>query len=264
MNTLTPAAISAIHPRASRLRIYRAEALCELRRAWRTPAFMLPSLLFPVLFYSLFGLLLGRGHAAQYLLATYCVFGAMAPALFGFGVQLALDREGGLLTLKRALPMPPMAPLLARLLMAVLFALLVATVLIGVAALAGVALSPRMLVHLLAVAAFAALPLGAIGLWIGSHVSASAAPAVVNLVYLPLALLSGLWLPLSGLPRSSVRWPRWGRPGTWPSWPCRRSACPRRAARRCISRCCWRSRPRRWGWPGAGCAGSGERRRKLA
>jgi ABC-2 type transport system permease protein len=213
MNTLTPPAISAIHPRASRLRIYRAEALCELRRAWRTPAFMLPSLLFPVLFYSLFGLLLGRGHAAQYLLATYCVFGAMAPALFGFGVQLALDREGGLLTLKRALPMPPMAPLLARLLMAVLFALLVATVLIGVAALAGVALSPRMLVHLLAVAAFAALPLGAIGLWIGSHVSASAAPAVVNLVYLPLALLSGLWLPLSGLPPVFVTlaplWPTW-------------------------------------------------------
>ncbi len=211
MNTLTT--VPTVHPRASTWRIYRAEALCELRRAWRTPAFALPSLLFPVLFYALFGILLGRGHAPQYLLATYCVFGAMAPALFGFGVQLALDREGGLLTLKRALPLPPMAPLLARLLMAVLFALLVALVLLGVAALAGVGLAPGMVLRLLAVAAFAALPLGAIGLWIGSHVSASAAPAVVNLVYLPLALLSGLWLPLSILPpvfsTLAPLWPTW-------------------------------------------------------
>jgi len=157
--------------------------------------------------------LLGRGQASIYLLATYCVFGAMAPALFGFGVQLALDREGGLLTLKRALPMPPTAPLLARLLMAVLFAVLVAMLLIAVAIGAGVSVTPWAALHLLAVAAFAALPLGAIGLLIGSHVSANAAPAVVNLVYLPLALLSGLWLPLSMLPplfsAMAPLWPTW-------------------------------------------------------
>jgi ABC-2 type transport system permease protein len=193
--------------------IYRAEILCELRRAWRYPGFVLPSLLFPVLFYSLFGVLLGRGHAPVYLLATYCVFGAMAPALFGFGVQLALDREGGLLTLKRALPMPPLAPLLARLLMTVLFAIVVAALLIAVASAAGVVVTPVATLHLLAVAGLAALPLGAIGLLIGSHVGAGAAPAVVNLVYLPLALLSGLWLPLSMLPplfsALAPLWPTW-------------------------------------------------------
>lgn len=212
MNTVIAA--TAVTPaRAPAWPIYRAEIVCELRRAWRYPGFVLPSLLFPVLFYSLFGVLLGRGQASIYLLATYCVFGAMAPALFGFGVQLALDREGGLLTLKRALPMPPMAPLLARLLMAVLFAVLVAMLLIAVAMGAGVYVTPWAALHLLAVAAFAALPLGAIGLLIGSHVSANAAPAVVNLVYLPLALLSGLWLPLSMLPplfsAMAPLWPTW-------------------------------------------------------
>ncbi len=232
MNTFENAHAATRARRAPAWPIYRAEALCELRRAWRTPAFVLPSLLFPVLFYGLFGVLLGRGHAPVYLLATYCVFGAMAPALFGFGVQLALDREGGLLTLKRALPLPPMAPLVARLLMAVLFALLVAAVLIGVALAAGVAVTPKAALHLLGVAAFAALPLGAIGLWIGSHVGANAAPAVVNLVYLPLALLSGLWLPLSVLPpiftTLAPLWPTWhlaqlalpavGQPAQGQSW----------------------------------------------
>jgi ABC-2 type transport system permease protein len=212
MNTVT-ASVPAASARAPAWPIYLAEIRCELRRVWRYPGFVLPSLLFPVLFYSLFGVLLGRGQAPVYLLATYCVFGAMAPALFGFGVQLALDREGGVLTLKRALPMPPMAPLLARLLMAVLFAVLVAMLLIAVAIGAGVAVTPRAVLHLLAVAAFAALPLGAIGLLIGSHVGANAAPAVVNLVYLPLAVLSGLWLPLSILPplftTLAPLWPTW-------------------------------------------------------
>ncbi|WP_312708475.1 ABC transporter permease [Stenotrophomonas sp.] len=214
MNTL-------VHPDATRaggwrtaLRPYAAELRAELRRAWRTPAFVLPSLLFPVLFYLLFGVLLGRGQAPLYLLATYCVFGAMAPALFGFGVQLALDREGGLLTLKRALPMPAAAPLLARLAMAMLFATLIAALLVSVAhAFGGVRLLPLQILQLLAVAALAAVPLGSIGLLIGSHVGASAAPAVVNLVYLPLALLSGLWLPLAALPKvfSTVAplWPTW-------------------------------------------------------
>ncbi|MER2023911.1 MAG: ABC transporter permease [Stenotrophomonas sp.] len=202
MNTVTET-VSATSARVPAWPIYRAEIVCELRRAWRYPGFVLPSLLFPVLFYSLFGVLLGRGQASIYLLATYCVFGAMAPALFGFGVQLALDREGGLLTLKRALPMPPMAPLLARLLMAVLFAVLVALLLMAVAMGAGVSVTPWAALHLLAVAAFAALPLGAIGLLIGSHVSANAAPAVVNLVYLPLSMLPPLFSAMAPL------WPTW-------------------------------------------------------
>lgn len=212
MNTLT--ASPTAPARMAWLRPYRAELRAELRRAWRTPAFVLPSLLFPVLFYLLFGVLLGRGQAPQYLLATYTVFGAMAPALFGFGVQLAMDRENGLLTLKRALPLPAAAPLLARLLMAALFAALICLLLMAVAVLlGGVVLQPLQVLQLLAVAVFAALPLGAIGLLVGSLVSGSAAPAVVNLVYLPLALLSGLWLPLAALPTvfSTVAplWPTW-------------------------------------------------------
>ena len=201
-------------PLARVLAPYAAELKAELRRSWRTPAYVLPCLLLPVLFYLMFGVMLGRGQTSRYLLATYCVFGAMGPALFGFGVQLAVDRAGGLLTLKRALPVPPLAPLLARLLMAMLFAIAVAVLLIATACgLGGVALTLLQGVGLLAVAAMVALPLGAIGLLIGSHAEPDAAPALVNLVYLPLALLSGLWLPLSVLPQAFTTiaplWPTW-------------------------------------------------------
>ena len=107
------------------------EAKYEFLRVLRTPAFALPTLLFPPMFYLLFGLLLNRGsdNAAHYLFATYSVFGVMAPSLFGFGVGVAIERERGWLALKRVAPMPPGAYLLAKMAMAMLFALIIYVVL---------------------------------------------------------------------------------------------------------------------------------------
>ena len=44
------------------------------------------------------------------------------------------------------------------------------------------------------------LPFSALGLWLGTLVGGRGAPALINLVYLPMAFLSGLFLPLSMLP----------------------------------------------------------------
>lgn len=175
----------------------------ELLRWLRTPSFALPTLLFPPMFYLLFGVVLNRGNpaAAVYLMASYGVFGVMAPALFGFGVGLALDRERGLLTLKRALPVPPGAMLLARTVLAMLFALAIGLLLqlLG-STLGGVRLALPQRALLLLVDVLGTLPFCAIGLYIGARVGGSGAPAVVNLIYLPMAFLSGLWIPLQLLP----------------------------------------------------------------
>lgn len=186
-------------------RAYLLEARYEFLRLLRTPSFSLPTLLFPALFYLLFGVLLGshRGGdvAARYFLATYGVFGVMGVALFGFGVSVALDREQGLLALKRALPMPPAAYLLAKTAMAMIFATVVSILLALIAiGLAGVALSPWQWGALLLVNVLGVLPFAAIGLWLGCIVGGQGAPAVINLVYLPMAFLSGLWVPLGMLP----------------------------------------------------------------
>ena len=190
-------------PRHRLLRSYLLEAKYEFLRLLRTPMFSLPTLLFPAMFYLLFGVLLNRGDpaAATYLFATYGVFGVMGAALFGFGVTVAMDREQGLLMLKRALPMPPGAYVAAKMAMAVIFGVFVALLLALLGAWAGgVSLRPSQWALLLLVHVAGALPFSAIGLYIGTLASGSAAPAVVNLVYLPLSLLSGLWLPLAMLP----------------------------------------------------------------
>ena len=186
-----------------KLRSYALEARYEFVRVLRTPAFALPTLLFPPLFYLLFGLLLNRAssNAAHYLFATYSVFGVMAPSLFGFGVGIAIERERGWLALKRVAPMPPGAYLLAKMIMAMLFALIIYVILAVMAfALGGVRLQAWQWLALAAIAAGGTLPFCALGLMIGSRANAAGAPALVNLIYLPMAFLSSLWMPLSMLP----------------------------------------------------------------
>src|SRR5690606_20625347 len=209
MNTLSspiPASAAADTAMSARrvLGAYLQEARAECLRYLRNPGFVLPSLLFPAVFYLMFAVVLGLGNSAdgpRFLLGTYSTFGVMAPGLFGFGVSLAMERGNGLLTLKRALPMPPAAYLLGKMAMAMLMALVIVGLLQALAVLAaGVQLSPVQMLRLGVSGVLGALPFCALGLLIGTRVKGDAAPALVNLLYLPMALLSGLWFPLSMLP----------------------------------------------------------------
>ena len=190
-------------PAHSPLRSYVLEARYEFLRVLRTPSFALPSLLFPCLFYVLFGVLLNKpsGGAAHYLLATYGVFGVMGIGMFAFGVSVALEREQGFLIYKRALPMPPGAYLFAKMAMAMVFAMIISLMLATLAAtVGGVELRASQWLLLWVVNVIGVLPSAALGLFVGTLVGGQGAPAVVNLLYLPMAFLSGLWIPLKFLP----------------------------------------------------------------
>jgi ABC-2 type transport system permease protein len=185
---------------------YFIEAKFESIRLLRTPAFVVPTLLFPLLFYSLFGLVVFRNSnnamlSPAFLFANYCAFGAMAPGLFGFGISLAVEREQGVLLLKRALPMPPAAYLLAKMLMAMLFVSIVVTTLIAAGVLFGrVDLTVIQFLTVAVISICGVLPFCAIGFFVGTLATGQSAPAITNLVYLPMSFLSGIWVPLSVLP----------------------------------------------------------------
>ena len=199
-------------PRFLPWRCYLLEAGYELLRQLREPAFVLPTLLFPTAFYLLFGVMLtGNAANAQYMLAGYGVFGIMGAALFGFGAGLAQERERGLLQLKRALPAPPGGWMLGKMVAAMAFAAAISLLLAAVAAWAGVSLSAGQWTLLFATNIAGVLPFCALGMYIGSLVRGNAAIAVVNILFLPMAFLSGLWLPLAMLPdifgRLAPVWP---------------------------------------------------------
>jgi ABC-2 type transport system permease protein len=210
------AVFDAPMPRGRLARAYLQEARSEVLRYLRNPGFLLPTLLFPTAFYLMFGVLLNRGdggHMARYLLAAYATFGVMAPGLFGFGISLALERDNGLLTLKRALPMPPLAYLVGKMTMALGVAAVVVVALLALSVgVAHVAITPAQALQLVATSVFGALPFCALGLLIGTFVKGQAAPAVINMVYLPMAVMSGLWFPVDRIPALRAMAP------VWPAW----------------------------------------------
>lgn len=185
---------------------YLQEARAEILRYLRNPGFLVPTLFLPLAFYLMFGILLGHANgpdAPRYLLAAYGTFGVMAPGLFGFGVALSMERDNGLLTLKRALPMPPGAYLLGKMAMAMLAAAVVSCALLAMATfLAHVPLTATQKLALFATDLFGTLPFCAMGLMLGMLIKGTGAPGMVNLIYLPMAFLSGLWFPLSLMPKA--------------------------------------------------------------
>lgn len=189
------------------LRILLIEARMECLRLLRSPSFTVPIVLFPLMFYALFGLVLGGGHGvsdpgvARHMLATYIAFGCVAPGLFGIGVTVALDRDRGLLELKRALPMPAGTYLGAKLVTAVIFAAVVSLLLMLLGATLGkVVLERAQWAGLFVLAVLGVIPFCGLGLLVGSLAKGQAAAAILNLIYVPMSFLSGLWIPLSVLP----------------------------------------------------------------
>jgi ABC-2 type transport system permease protein len=187
----------------ARARMYGREIRADLTRVWRTPAALIPMLILPWSFYAFFSMVMAPTGSprAVYELATYGVFSAMAPCLFGFGAGIANDRESGILKLKQVSPLPIGAFLLARLATAVTFTLVVLVGLYGLAIFgAGVRLSAGAWITLLAVHLAGAAPLCLLGLSVGLRARSSAAVAITNLLFYGLAVLSGLWIPLFEFP----------------------------------------------------------------
>jgi ABC-2 type transport system permease protein len=185
------------------LRAYFTEAKFEFIAATRTAAYAFPFLLLPLMIYLLFGVVIAADSVAKnpnlanFLFCSFSVFGVTGPAIFGVGCGLAIERDAGLAKLKRAQPLPYGSYVLAKMLMAMMFAtltfasLLIAGLLVGKLTLGAAHLAAVGTVLILGV-----LPFCALGLFIGTHVSGSAAPAVANLVYLPMLWLGGLFIPL--------------------------------------------------------------------
>lgn len=187
------------------VRIALLETRFQFLSSLRLPAFAVPTLLFPLFFYVFFAVVLQVGGpsltAPTYMLASYGVFGIFAPSIFGFGVGLAQERDTGALLLKRTTPMPTAAYLFARVGTAAIFgAVVVAALFLLAGFAAGVELHRWQWFSLAGIILAGALPFSAVGLAIGAWAKQQAAVAVVNLVFIAMSVLSGLWFPISMLP----------------------------------------------------------------
>jgi ABC-2 type transport system permease protein len=205
--TVTYPAAPARRMLGATLSLYAKETKYEFLKLVRTRTFSLSIVGFPVMFYVLFGLS-NRGNtmdgmdAAKYILAGYCCFGMIGAALFGIGVGLASERAQGWLELKRSSPMPSMAYLVAKCVTAQAFGVIIVGVLAALAVgFGGVRLSGTEFAEIVGMAVVGTIPFAAMGLLIALLVPANAASGVVNIIYLPMSFLSGLWIPIQYLPK---------------------------------------------------------------
>jgi ABC-2 type transport system permease protein len=131
------------------------------------------------------------------------------PALFGVGQLIAVERDQGLLRLKRAQPVPTGAYLLAKVLMQLIFAGIAASSIAVTALLASkVTFSTAQIWSVVGVLVAGNIPFCALGLFIGTRVSAGAAPGFTNLLFFPMMYLSGMFFPLPpSLAPWAVIWP---------------------------------------------------------
>ena len=190
-------------------RVYALEAKYEVLKAARMPVYAVSTIAFPVLFYAFFGIGFGGSRPAgavtmaTYLLATYGVFGVAGASLFGLGVGVAVERGQGWLQLKRATPMPAGAYLAAKLATAALFGAAIVAALSALAvAFGGVRMGAAGWIALVATLVVGSVPFCAMGLAVGTFAGPNSAAPLVNLIYLPLAFASGLWVPVEALPRA--------------------------------------------------------------
>lgn len=182
------------------------EAKYEFLKNLRFPMYSVSTVVFPLMFYILFGLVMGSQRIGNvtttlYLIPAYGTFGVMGAALFGTAAGLASERGLGWLQVKQASPMPTFAYFLAKVVMSMIFSTVdvLALMFMGFA-FGGVHMPALTAVKLLGILVIGSIPFCAMGLAIGYFAGPNSAPAVINLFYLPMSFCSGLWMPFMFLP----------------------------------------------------------------
>ena len=188
-------------------RMLLAQTWCELLIRWRIAAFSLTSLALPLLFYTFFALPVAHLTRADgvsvgaFLVASFGAYAVGSVMVNAFGVGVAVERGMKVDLLMRLTPLPPAVHLLAKVITTLLVALLCVVALIAYAIVVAGVSQPLSVWAAMTVALLAgAVPFIGLGLAIGYLTGPNSAPAVANLVYLPLSFASGLFVPPSQLP----------------------------------------------------------------
>lgn len=166
----------------------------------RYPAFSVPTLAFPALFFLLF--VAPRSDAdPTLLLASFAGFAVLAVAFFQFGVGIASDRESAWERFVRTLPLRTGTRFAARVLSASLFGLASAGAVVAAAlATTDAHLDVSGWAALAVALLVGSLPFALLGIALGYWASPRGALPIANILYLLLAFMGGLWTTPAHLP----------------------------------------------------------------
>jgi ABC-2 type transport system permease protein len=192
-------------------RIVAAHASAGLVTLVRAPRQAVAMLVVPALLF----LLVAPPNAhfaasANLLTASWMCFAVVGVAFVQAGVRMAERRASPWEDTLATLPAGRAARLCAEALVALAAAGLAASLVLAVAmASVPLSLDGRAAWRLASALVLGGLPFAAMGLALGAWTSPTAAPAIANLVHLPLAYGGGLWVPPALLPDAVARVSPW-------------------------------------------------------
>jgi ABC-2 type transport system permease protein len=185
---------------------------------WRNPASAFFTFAFPLMFLVIFTALLGHGtvrlpgrtvHQSTYYVAAMAAFAVITACYNNIAMSITFQREAGVLKRTDGTPLPGIAFLGAR----VLHALLVAVLLVVITVAFGRALygadvpTGTTLLRFLAMLVVGAASFSALGFAVTALIpNADASAAIVNASILPLLFLSGIFIPLGATAPSWIVW----------------------------------------------------------
>jgi ABC-2 type transport system permease protein len=194
------------------VRLLAHEVRTEQLLFWRNREAAVFTFLLPIIFFLIFGAIYGedvvdhRYKGAAFLEAGMIGYGVASVAFAGLAITMVIRRESGVLKRVRATPLPPATYLVAVLVSTlIVFAIEAVIIVLLARVLYGVhfphQLGSLVLALLLGAAAFAALGLGITG----AVRSAEGSSAVINIVYLPMSIVSGTFFSTGHYP-AFLKW----------------------------------------------------------
>ncbi len=185
------------------MRLVRAHVSVLLRDIMRTPAFVVPAVVFPAMFYTIFGVPYARSSAdaANQTLASFVGFAVVGVALFQFGVGIAAERGRPWERYLRTLPVSVEVRFIARVIVAIVIAALASLFVAVIGRLLTPVSFDAMQWTMLAIYAMAgAVPFVMLGIAIAYLVPPRGALPVTNILYLLCSFAGGFWIPPAELP----------------------------------------------------------------
>jgi ABC-2 type transport system permease protein len=177
----------------------------ELPRTLRNRRFITLAVAFPVVFYVLFTTVL-TGTAAPdpaakaFVMVSMAAYGAIGASLSA-AVRVAMERANGWTRQLHVTPLPPVAYVTTKLLSAYVTALPSIVLVMAAALLVNrVTLPPTTWLAIFAGLALGMLPFAALGVAIGYLFDESTAQLVFTIAFVGLAIMGGLWMPISTFP----------------------------------------------------------------
>ena len=185
---------------------------------WRNPASAFFTFAFPLMFLVIFTALLGGGHISiggrqitqsTYYVAAMAAFAVITACYTNIAIAVTFQRDAGVLKRTQGTPLPGGAYLSARVIHAMLVAILlvVITAAFGKAFYSAAVPSGATLLRFLVMLVVGSASFCALGLAMTAVIpNADASPAVVNASILPLLFLSGVFIPLGDDAPGWIRW----------------------------------------------------------